>query len=161
MGIEYLTAIDDLGRVRIPKDIRKALEITEFDSLDITVEGNKVCFAKSDSKENMAKKDLVYVCSPLHADTENEMKTNMLKACEYVRDISEKCNCRAIAPHSFLPNYINDNILEERKLGLKFGRDLLKLCKKLYVCGDVISEGMQKEIEFAMNFGVPVVKWDK
>ena len=46
-------------------------------------------------------KDLVYVCSPLGAPTEEGIKKNMLKAKEYVKTISEKCNCRAIAPHSF------------------------------------------------------------
>lgn len=105
-------------------------------------------------------KELVYVCSPLRANTEEGIKKNMLKAREYVSLISQHFNCRAIAPHSFLPIYLSDNIPEERKLGLKFGLDLIKICKKMYVCGDRISEGMKKEIELAIDLGIPVIYWD-
>lgn len=104
-------------------------------------------------------KDLVYVCSPLGAPTEEGIKKNMLKAKEYVKTISKKCNCRAIAPHSFLPDYLDDHVPEERELGLKFGLDLIKLCKKMYVCGDRISNGMRKEIDLAVSLGIPVVRW--
>ena len=38
--------IDDLGRVVIPKEIRRQLRIKEGDSLEIFLEGNKVCFEK-------------------------------------------------------------------------------------------------------------------
>ncbi len=105
-------------------------------------------------------KDLVYVCSPLSAHTEKGITENMLRAKKYVRIISERFNCRAIAPHSFLPEFLDDNVPEERELGLKFGLDLIKLCKKMYVCGDVISNGMRKEIELARSLGIPIVRWD-
>jgi len=36
--------IDDLGRVVIPKEIRRALKIEDGDPLEIFVEGDKVCF---------------------------------------------------------------------------------------------------------------------
>jgi AbrB family looped-hinge helix DNA binding protein len=35
--------IDDLGRVVIPKEIRRVLHINEGDPLEMHVEGNKVC----------------------------------------------------------------------------------------------------------------------
>lgn len=38
--------IDDLGRVVIPKEIRRQLRIKEGDPLEIFLEGNKVCFEK-------------------------------------------------------------------------------------------------------------------
>ena len=104
-------------------------------------------------------KDLVYVCSPLGAPTEDGINRNMQKASEYVKNISERCNCRAIAPHSFLPKYLDDSVPAERELGLKFGLDLIKLCKKMYVCGDVISNGMRKEIELARSLDIPIVRW--
>lgn len=157
MSIGYITMIDDLGRVRIPKDIRKSLGIKENSALDITVEGNKVCFSLSDTKENAnnQSKDLVYICSPLRADTEDGIRQNILKAKEYARKISQEYNCRAIAPHSFLPLYLDDSIPAERELGLKFGLELIKACKKLYICGGKISEGMAKEILFAGEYGIP------
>ena len=92
------------------------------------------------------KKDLVYVCSPLGADSAEGVRRNMLKAKEQMETISEIYNCRAIAPHAILPEYLDDHNPDERALGLKFGLDLLKLCKLMVVCGDIISDGMKREI---------------
>lgn len=38
--------IDDLGRVVIPKEIRRQMRIKEGDPFEIFLEGNKVCFEK-------------------------------------------------------------------------------------------------------------------
>ena len=38
--------IDPLGRVVIPSEIRKTFSIMENDSLEISVEGDKICFQK-------------------------------------------------------------------------------------------------------------------
>ena len=40
--------IDDLGRVIIPKEIRKTLQIHEGDPLEIFIQGRAVCFKKYD-----------------------------------------------------------------------------------------------------------------
>ncbi len=103
---------------------------------------------------------LVYVCSPLRASTETEMQYNMAKAREYMHIISQRYNCRAIAPHGFLPMYIDDNVQAERELGLRFGLDLIRLCEKVYVCGDRISEGMRKEINLAQSLGIEIIYLD-
>ncbi|MBE5040526.1 DUF4406 domain-containing protein [Ructibacterium gallinarum] len=101
-------------------------------------------------------KELVYVCSPLGAPTKEGVLNNMHKAREYAKTVSEKMDCRAIAPHGILPEYLDDNIPEERAVGLRFGLDLLRICKKMVVCGNVISSGMQKEIELAEKLGIEV-----
>lgn len=106
------------------------------------------------------KKELVYVCSPLSADTAEGIRLNMLKAKEQMEVISEVYNCRAIAPHAFLPEYLDDHNPKERELGIKFGLDLLKLCKLLVVCGDVISDGMKREIEVAKTLGIDIIYRD-
>jgi AbrB family looped-hinge helix DNA binding protein len=41
-----LRRIDDLGRVVVPKEIRRSLRIHEGDSLEIYIDGNMVCFKK-------------------------------------------------------------------------------------------------------------------
>lgn len=102
-------------------------------------------------------KELVYICSPLGASTLEEIQANMMKARRYMSLISEKYNCRAIAPHAILPMYLDDRILEERALGQKFGLDLLRICKKMVVCGDRISYGMQQEIELAKRLGIDII----
>lgn len=38
--------VDDLGRVVIPKEIRRQMKIKEGDPLEVFLEGNKVCFEK-------------------------------------------------------------------------------------------------------------------
>lgn len=44
MKTGIIRRIDDLGRVVVPKDIRHKLNIKEGDPLEITLDGNKVCF---------------------------------------------------------------------------------------------------------------------
>ena len=106
------------------------------------------------------KKELVYICSPLGADTPEGVKQNMLRAKEQMKVVSKIYNCRAMAPHAILPEYLDDHNPEERALGLKFGLDLLKICKLMVVCGDVISDGMRREIEVAKELGIDIIYRD-
>ena len=57
----------------------------------------------------MKKNDIVYICSPLSAPTKEGIRQNMEKAAHYARLVSGTFGCRAIAPHSFLPEYLDDN----------------------------------------------------
>lgn len=50
--------IDDLGRVIIPKDIRRSLKIREGDPLEIFIENNCVCFQKHSTLESLAEEPL-------------------------------------------------------------------------------------------------------
>lgn len=104
----------------------------------------------------MKKEDLVYICSPLSAPTKAMIKRNMYKAGIYAQSVASHWGCRAIAPHSFLPEYLDDTIPQEREIALEFGLSVLKICKALVICGDVISEGMKGEIKKARELGIPV-----
>ena len=66
-----------------------------------------------------------------------------------MESISQSFSCRAIAPHAYLPELLDDQSQRERSLGLAIGQVLLSWCDGLIVCGDVISSGMKKEIEAA------------
>lgn len=57
--------------------------------------------------------------------------------------------------HSFLPEYLDDNIPEEREAGLAFGLSVLKLSKAIVVCGSRISSGMRGEIRLAGKLDIP------
>lgn len=103
----------------------------------------------------MKKNDLVYICSPLSAPTEQGIRKNMEKAAYYAGLISGVTGCRAIAPHSFLPEYLDDNIPEEREAALAFGFSILKLSKAVIVCGNRISSGMRGEIKMAGELDIP------
>ena len=103
----------------------------------------------------MKKNDLVYICSPLSAPTEQGIRKNMEKAAYYAGLVSGVTGCRAIAPHSFLPEYLDDNIPEEREAALAFGLSILKLSKAVIVCGNRISSGMRGEIRLAGELNIP------
>lgn len=103
----------------------------------------------------MKKNDLVYICSPLSAPTEQGIRKNMEKAAYYAGLVSGVTGCRAIAPHSFLPEYLDDSIPEEREAALAFGLSILKLSKAVIVCGNRISSGMRGEIKMAGELNIP------
>ncbi len=103
----------------------------------------------------MNKNDLVYICSPLSAPTKEGIRQNMERAAHYACLVSGTFGCRAIAPHSFLPEYLDDNIPEEREAGLAFGLSVLRLSKAIIVCGSRISSGMRGEIRLAGELDIP------
>ena len=100
-------------------------------------------------------KELVYICSPLSAPIEVQIKENMSLARFYVKVVASQFRCRPIAPHSFLPEYLDDNDPEERKTGLQFGLSVLEISKAMVVCGSRISSGMLGEIRKAKELRIP------
>lgn len=104
--------------------------------------------------------NMVYICSPLSAPTGEGIRHNMEKANIYAENISSKLNCRAIAPHGFLPDHFDDKIPEERQLCLGIGLMILHCCKALIVCGRSRSSGMLGEIAEAEKTGIPVLYYD-
>lgn len=44
--------IDDLGRIAIPKDVRKQLGIEWYDLLEISVDGDKIVLRKVEEENN-------------------------------------------------------------------------------------------------------------
>lgn len=90
----------------------------------------------------------VYICSPFSGDVEN----NIRKAREYCRNAIEQ-DCLPIAPHLLYPQILDDNNPKERKLGIQMGLEILDICDEIWVCGDIISNGMQNEIEYAESVG--------
>ncbi|GHU90014.1 hypothetical protein FACS1894202_09130 [Clostridia bacterium] len=83
----------------------------------------------------------VYICSPFAGDTE----TNVANALKYCRFAVERGKF-PIAPHCYLPRFMNDDNPAERELALSFGVRLLYDCTQLWIFGTRISEGMKCEI---------------
>ena len=50
--------VDDLGRVVIPKEIRRSLKIREGDPLEIFIENNCVCFQRYSALDSLANETL-------------------------------------------------------------------------------------------------------
>lgn len=92
--------VDDLGRVVIPKEVRRNLGIKAGDPLEIYTEGKAVCFVKYSVLDDMASK-----VAPI-VDALN--KTGILCA------LYDNCNCRVCGDRNapveleydaFHPNY--------------------------------------------------------
>ena len=88
---------------------------------------------------------LVYVCSPYRGNVDE----NVIKARKYSRFAFDEKNI-PITPHLLYPQFINDNDLFERNIAIhKINYVLIGLCKEMWVFGDVITEGMEREILIA------------
>lgn len=97
-----------------------------------------------------------YICSPLSAPSVPRIKANMYHAKEYMKAVTALLNCSAVAPHAYLPEFIDDNNPAERAVALEFGLDYLATCDIIIVCGPFISSGMAGEIQRAMKLKMPV-----
>ena len=95
---------------------------------------------------------LIYICSPFRGDT----AANTEAAQRYCRDAYEK-NCIPVAPHLYLPQFLNDDEPKERDLALRIGLRLIDYCSEVWVHGDRISDGMRGEIDYATTTGKKVV----
>lgn len=102
----------------------------------------------------------IYVCSPLRAATELEYNKNMFMAREYEKIASKYFSCRAVAPHGYVSYILDEDVPEERQLGLSFGKSVLDICDALVIFGDYISDGMLGEIIHASKKGQPIFKYD-
>lgn len=104
--------------------------------------------------EKAAKKPyrpLVYICSPFAGDIEKNIRQARLYSRFAVQN-----KCIPITPHLLYPQFMDDSNPEERSLALFMGMVLLCKCEQLWVFGDTISEGMEKEIKKAKRREIPI-----
>ena len=114
------------------------------------------------NKEKKPKK--VFICSPFapRGETREEMQRDMdrniciaQKACRYA---ALEGNV-PYAPHLFFTQFLNDGDRTEREYGQVMGLAWLKQCSELRVIGRRISPGMEREIEKAKEWGIPVKRY--
>ncbi|TQI68566.1 DUF4406 domain-containing protein [Clostridium sp. KNHs216] len=99
---------------------------------------------------------MVYICSPLRGDIQENIK----KAVSYCSYAAEQ-GVIPLAPHTIFTQYLDDTNPQQRQKGLQMGLELLKRCDELWVCGDVISEGMRQEIEYAEKHNMNILYFPK
>lgn len=97
----------------------------------------------------------VFVCSPLKGDISKNQE-NTRRYCQFV--VNEGCS--PYAPHILLTQFLDDNNPEHRQVGINCGLAFLEVCDELWYFGGVITEGMQKEINRAHEFNIPVRWYD-
>lgn len=92
----------------------------------------------------MHKKVLIFVCSPYRGNIEANT-AYAIRACKYV----VKCGYIPIAPHLYFTRFLDDSDSYERNSGLEAGLELLSRCAGIWVFGEKVTEGMEKEISYA------------
>lgn len=92
-----------------------------------------------------AYRPVIYVCSPYAGEVEK----NKDQAKRYSRFVVDKGGI-PLTPHLLLPQFMEE---EERDLALFMDLVLLSKCSELWVFGDVITDGMRREISYAQRRG--------
>ena len=100
---------------------------------------------------NTTYRPLVYICSPLAGDTEENVE-RARRFCRFALDRGQI----PLAPHLMFPQFMDDRDPEERELALFMDIVLLGNCSELWVLGDTVSEGMKAEIEVAKKRRQPI-----
>ena len=99
---------------------------------------------EQETKAARAYRPMVYVCSPFSGDVAGNIANARKYSCFAVEQ-----GYIPIAPHLLFPQFLNDNDLTERELGLHFGNVLMSHCSEVWVFGSRISSGMESEIKRA------------
>jgi len=81
-----LRRIDDLGRIVIPKEIRRTAHLREGDAMEIFVEDDYICFKKYDVERGL-KADLQNLKSDLYTYINYEDTQKMDKISEKIDEI--------------------------------------------------------------------------
>ena len=92
----------------------------------------------------------VYICAPLSGDVQG----NLEKAKRY-SEYALRCGAAPVTPH-FYALCLDDNIPEEREMGMAAGLSLLWFCDEVWVFSDQPTEGMRDEIKLAHNLNIKV-----
>ena len=98
---------------------------------------------------------LVYVCSPYRADSKEEIERNV----NYAIGCSEFTISQArvpLAPHLLYTRFLNDEVADDRIIGMICAGTLLRRCDEIWVFGEYgVSEGMREEFRESRRLSMP------
>ena len=112
-------------------------------------------------KSTFAGKKLIYICSPFRSQSQDpheadrELFENLFRArnaCELVKDLGAIPVC----PHLYFPQFLDDELPEERELGMQLALAALRRCHEVFVFSEHITPGMVREIAEAAKRDIPV-----
>jgi DNA polymerase-3 subunit epsilon len=116
------------------------------------LDGLHYCAAELVRRRHLARtrKRRVYVCHPYASDP----VANVERVRAIARELAD-LDLMPVAPHLYIPAFVDE--ATERERALKLCLELVDTCDELWVFGDFVSPGMQREIAFARSRGIPVV----
>lgn len=91
--------------------------------------------------------DWIYIASPYQGD----VKRNTANAKKYAA-FAVRSGKLPICPHIYFTQFLNDNNKNERQIGMCLALQMLKKCKEIWVFGERISSGMDREIRYARKW---------
>jgi len=92
-------------------------------------------------KQPSMPRQLVYIASPYRGDVAKNT-ANARRYCQYAVEKGKF----PIAPHIWMPQFLNDDDTAERSLAINAGLYFLAQCSEIWVFGSIATEGMQAEI---------------
>lgn len=107
--------------------------------------------AEERRRAKLARRPLVYVCSPYAGDVEG----NVAAARRYSR-FAVMRGAIPVTPYLLYPQFMDDGNPDERALALRFGQVLLDKCSELWSFGARVSSGMEAEIARARRRGMEI-----
>lgn len=93
----------------------------------------------------------IYICSPLAGNIEANI-ANAKRYCAFA--IGQ--GVMPYAPHVYFTQFLDDEVPEERDMGIEAGMKWLALCSEIWVFGNRISLGMGAELEYAKEHGLVI-----
>jgi division protein CdvB (Snf7/Vps24/ESCRT-III family) len=101
---------------------------------------------------------LVYIAHPVAGNVAENVK-DILRICKEIH--TEEI--LPIAPYLVAVQYLDDEVVEERALGIATNVEHFhrKIMDEVLVCGDRISKGMHEELLLAKRYNIPVVVYSQ
>jgi len=128
----------------------KFIEAIENDETPLYEEEQPKSYER-DGRDFPLPKDEVYVCSPYRGD----IKINTLNARLYCRYAFDQ-GFHPYAPHLYYPQFLDENNEKERAAGIHYALMQMWRMKEVWVFGDKRTDGMQAEIDLAVDLGIPI-----
>ena len=94
---------------------------------------------------------LVFICSPFRGDVE----TNTARARRYCY-FAHTQRVAPAAPHLHNPQFLDENLPDERQAGIEIGLEYLRRADELWCFGDRLTEGMEIELQAAQHLKILV-----
>ena len=98
----------------------------------------------------------VFICSPYRGDIEHNVKV-----ARDVGRIAAKSGYVPVIPHLMYPQFLRDDLPDERILGIQLGAELLKASDMMWLIGSKITKGMKFELEIAKKMRIPIRCYDE
>jgi len=98
---------------------------------------------------------IVYIAHQVGGDVEANMKA-ILAICNKIH--RENSDIIPFAPYLVACQYLSNDMVEERELGIQANIEFFKrkTMDEVWLCGPTISPGMKQEIKLAEKYGIPI-----